>query len=165
MWRNLTLWRITRALLAVLAVAFVRAPLAPAAEIPEGLARCADVADNLERLTCYDRQNPPRRAGAVKPDADFGANDELMRKRQADGVASAAARGPDRITAKVTRISVASTGDTLVELDNGQVWQQTQSRLETIAALGDEVTVSRGALGSYFMVSKSRLSTRVKRVK
>jgi hypothetical protein len=101
----------------------------------------------------------------AKPDAEFGANEELMRKRQADGTGSAPARGPDRITAKVTKISVSSTGDTLVELDNGQVWQQTQSRLETIAATGDEVTVSRGALGSYFMVSKSRLSTRVKRVK
>ena len=50
-------------------------------------------------------------------------------------------------------------------LDNDQVWQQTQSRLEPIAAEGDEVTISRGSFGSFFLISKSRLSTRVKRVK
>jgi hypothetical protein len=159
------MWRTGLALLALSAVALVRMPVASAADLPEAIARCAEVADNLERLTCYDRQNPPRRSGAARtPDADFGANDDLLRKRQAAGETSVP-RGPDRITAKVTKVSASAAGDTLIELENGQVWQQTQNRLETIAAPGDEVTVSKGALGSYFLVSKSRLSTRVKRVK
>jgi hypothetical protein len=153
------MWRSYHALIAIAAVALLKMPLAPAAELPEAIARCADIEDNLERLTCYDRQNPPRRAGAASPDANFGADEDLLRQRQT------AAGGPDHITAKVTQVSASSAGDTLIELENGQVWQQTQRRLEAIAAPGDEVTVSRGALGSYFLVSKSRLSTRVKRVK
>ncbi len=160
------MWRTGLALIALSAVALLRIPGASAADLPEAIARCAEVADSLERLTCYDRQNPPRAASAARkaPDVDFGANEELMRKRQAIGE-TLVTRGPDRITAKVAKVSASATGDTLIELENGQVWQQTQDRIERIAAPGDEVTVSKGAFGSYFLVSKSRLSTRVKRVK
>ena len=160
------MWRTGLAFIAISAVALLRMPMASAADLPEAIARCAEVADNLERLTCYDRQNPPRHSGAarISPEADFGANTDLMRKRQAAGETSTP-RTPDRITAKVTKMWANSAGDTLVEFDNGQVWQQTQNRIEPIAAVGDEVTVSKGTLGSYFLVSKSRLSTRVKRIK
>lgn len=138
-----------------------------AAELPESIARCAEIADNLERLTCYDRQNPPHRSTAAPTDpaSEFGVNEELMRKRQAAGAAQPAPKGPERITAKVAKLSASAAGDTLVELDNGQVWQQVQDRIEPIAAPGDEVTLTRGAFGSYFLISKSHLSTRVKRVK
>lgn len=160
------MWRTGLALTALSFAAFAGGP-ASAAELPESIARCAEIADNLERLTCYDRQNPPRRASpvAANPSADFGANQELKRKREAAGDAAPAPREPDRITAKVTRVSANAAGETLIELDNGQVWQQVQHRIETIAATGDEVTLTRGTFGSYFLVAKSRLSTRVKRVK
>jgi hypothetical protein len=65
----------------------------------------------------------------------------------------------------VTKVSEQPGGDTLIELDNGQVWQQTQRRIGSIAEPGDEVTVSKGTLGSYFLIGKTRLSTRVKRVR
>jgi len=160
------MWRTGLAFTALSFTAFAGAP-ALAAELPDSIARCAEISDNLERLTCYDRQNPPRRANATpaNPGADFGANVDVKRKREAAGEAAPTPKTPERITAKVTRMSADATGQTLVELDNGQVWQQVQHRIETIAAPGDEVTLTRGALGSYFLVSKSRLSTRVKRVK
>ncbi|HEY1282970.1 MAG TPA: hypothetical protein VGE96_00695 [Steroidobacteraceae bacterium] len=160
------MWRTGLAFTALGFAWFAGAPVS-ATELPPSIAHCAEVADNLERLTCYDRLNPPRRAGAAPASAgaDFGANEEIKRKREAAGDAAATAKGPDRITAKVTKVSADTAGQTLVELDNGQVWQQVQKRLEAIAAPGDEVTLTRGALGSYFLVSKSRLSTRVKRVK
>jgi hypothetical protein len=156
------MWRTGLAFTALALTALAGGP-ASAAELPEAIARCAEIVDNLERLTCYDRQNPPHRASAVPvaPGADFGATAEIKRKREA----APAARGPDRITAKVTKVSADAAGQTLVELDNGQVWQQVQYRIEPIAAPGDEVTLTRGTLGSFFLVSKSRLSTRVKRVK
>jgi hypothetical protein len=159
------MWRTGLAFTALSLTGFAGA--AAAAELPESIARCAEIADNLERLTCYDRQNPPRRASTAPatPGADFGVNEQLKRKRAAAGEALPAPQGPDRITAKVARMSANAAGETLIELDNGQVWQQVQHRIETIAAPGDEVTLTRGTLGSYFLVSKSRLSTRVKRVK
>jgi hypothetical protein len=137
---------------------------ASAAELPEAIARCAEVADNLERLTCYDRQNPPRQAVAPRsPDASFGASEELKRKQAARDPTMP--REPDRITTKVARVTEGRPGDIQFELENGQVWQQTERRLESIAEPGDEITINRGALGSYFLVGKSKLSTRVKRVR
>ena len=161
------MWRTGLAFTALSFAAVAGGP-ASAAELPEAIARCAEVDDNLERLTCYDRLNPPRRGASTAPGApgaEFGVNEELKRKREASGEAAPEPKAPDRITAKVTKISADTAGATLVELDNGQVWQQVQHRIEQIAAPGDEVTLTRGALGSYFLVSKSRLSTRVKRVK
>lgn len=159
------MWRTGLAFTALAVAAFAGAP-ARAAELPESIARCAEIPDNLERLTCYDRQNPPRRADApANPAADFGVGVDLKRKREATGEAAPSPKGPDRITAKVTKVSADTAGQTIVELDNGQVWQLVQHRLEAVATPGDEVTLTRGALGSYFLVAKSRLSTRVKRVK
>src|SRR5262245_56173995 len=94
---------------------------ASAAELPESIARCAEISDNLERLTCYDRQNPPHTASTpANPGADFGANEALKRKREAAGDDPPTPKGPDRITAKVTKVSADAAGETLVELDNGQ---------------------------------------------
>jgi len=161
----------------ILFVAFLRAPCAFAAEIPENVARCAAVTDNLERLTCYDRVIPPRRdqsgganpsSGKLPPPAttessedDFGLNDTVLKNRSNDGVP--AKRSIERIAAHVTKIYETSQGETLIELDNGQVWRQTERRIGPIAEPGEEVTISRGALSSYFITPKSHISTRVKR--
>lgn len=164
MWRQqLGQCRVRHAVLfACLALGAVSA--VSAAELPESIARCAELADNLERLTCYDRQNPPRQVAAPRaPDAAFGANADLKRKQAAADPTMP--REPDRITTKVVRVSEARPGEIQFELENGQVWQQTERRLESIADTGDEITITRGALGSYFLVGKSRLSTRVKRVR
>ena len=160
------MWRTGLAFTALSFTVFAGTP-ALAAELPESIARCAEIADNLERLTCYDRQNPPHRASSTpaNPAAEFGVSDALKRKREASGESAPIDKGPDRITAKVAKMSADAAGETLIELDNGQVWQQVQHRIETVAAPGDEVTLTRGAFGSYFLVSKNRLSTRVKRVK
>jgi len=158
-------------------VAFLQAPGACAAEIPENVARCAAVADNLERLTCYDRAIPPRRdqSGGASPssaklpplataessEADFGLNETVLKNRSDDGVPTK--RSIERVTAHVTKIYETPQGDTLIELDNGQVWRQTERRIGSIAEPGEEVTISRGALSSFFLTPKSRISTRVKR--
>jgi hypothetical protein len=165
MWQQqLSQRRVRRAALFA-GFAFVVMGAASAAELPESIARCAEVADNLERLTCYDRQNPPRQAAAPPrlPDASFGVSADLKRKQAAANPTMP--REPDRITTKVVRVTEARPGDVQFEFDNGQVWQQTERRLESIAEIGDEITITRGALGSYFLVGKSKLSTRVKRVK
>ena len=140
------------------------APAAAATELPASIARCAEVSDNLERLTCYDRQNPPRQASVpLAPEASFGENPDLKRKKIAKD--PTLPREPDRITTKVVRVIEPRGGEMQFELENGQVWQQTEHRLEVIAEAGDEITITRGALGSFFLVGKSRLSTRVKRMK
>ena len=152
------------ALPAVIGAAVIGVSAASAAELPAAIARCAEVADNLERLTCYDRQNPPRQTSVPRTaDDTFGANADLKRKQAATDPTMP--READRITTKVVRVSDARGGQPQFELANGQVWQQTEHRMDAIADTGDEITINRGALGSYFLVGKSKLSTRVKRVR
>ena len=106
------MWRTSSTFVALAVLTVLQMPGASAAELPDAIARCADIADNLERLTCYDRQNPPGRAVAApaSPAADFGANEELKRKRQAAAGETAVTRAPDRITAKVKKVSATTGG-------------------------------------------------------
>ena len=164
MWRPLfSSCRVARAVPFAL-LALVAASAGAAADLPPSIARCAEVADNLERLTCYDRQNPPRQASAPRsPEDSFGATPDLKRKQAAAD--PTLPREADRITAKVVRVTELRGGETQFELANGQVWQQVEHRLDQIAETGDEIAITKGALGSYFLVGKARLSTRVKRVR
>lgn len=161
------MWHQCRGLVPLFVIGLAGFSSASAVELPESIARCAELADNLERLTCYDRQNPPRaptsKAASQAPEALFGANAETRRK-EPDSHPDIP-REPDQITAKITRITEDRQGDARIELDNGQVWQQVQHRVGSIAETGDEVTISKGALSAYYLVGKARLSTKVKRVR
>ena len=53
----------------------------------------------------------------------------------------------------------------MVTLDNAQVWAQSEINSQADVEIGDSVTVRRGALGSYLLVTKAGIGTRVKRVK
>jgi hypothetical protein len=157
-------WSARVRLLPFVVIAIGGMSTASAADLPESIARCAEVADNLERLTCYDRQNPPHQASVPRaPDASFGVNPDLRRKQVAADPTTP--RELDRITTKVVRVNESRPGATQFEMANGQVWQQTEQRLGSIADEGDEITITRGALGTYFLVGKAKLSTRVKRVR
>ena len=46
-----------------------------------------------------------------------------------------------------------------------QVWAQAEFNSQADVEIGDSVTVRRGALGSYLLVTKAKIGTRVKRVK
>jgi hypothetical protein len=52
-----------------------------------------------------------------------------------------------------------------VTLDNAQVWAQSEFNSQADVEIGDSVTVRRAAFGSYLLVTKAGIGTRVKRVK
>ena len=56
-------------------------------------------------------------------------------------------------------------GKFVVTLDNTQVWAQSEFNSQADVQVGDAITVRRGALGSYLLVTKAGLGTRVMRVK
>ena len=69
------------------------------------------------------------------------------------------------LQAHIVRTTAGSFGHDVFELDNGQVWQQTEEQTSFMARPGDEVTVKKGALGSFWLSCGPRQATRVKRLR
>jgi len=123
---------------------------------------CRKVADNAERLACFDK------AAAVMDSAtasgDLVALDREQRRaarRQAFGFAlptlSFLDRGEkteeaNRISATVAEASQDPYGKWIIRLDDGAVWVQTEPEiLARRPHKGSIVVITKGTLGSFFM--------------
>ena len=122
---------------------------------------CANVRDDADRLACYDQAFGKPAEPVAAPMAQFGYTEQEA-KRQAGKSES---EGPDSITAAVTSLDRKRDGKFVVTLDNAQVWSQSEFNSQADVAVGDSVTVRRGAFGSYLLVTKAGVGTRVRRVK
>jgi hypothetical protein len=164
--------------LLVLLPAFSRAT-SPTISVGE-LARCAAITAADERLACYDAlarsKVPPKpatsadtttstpppatasRAPAPQAAPAAGAGAFGLTPHQAP-----AAVGPDEIRAQVAQLRVDNRGMAYVGLDNGQWWTFQDS--DPLLKVGDVVSISRAALGSFLMKTPSRRSYRVERAK
>jgi hypothetical protein len=78
---------------------------------------------------------------------------------------STASVAPDSVTAAIKSLDRRRDGKFVVTLDNTQVWAQSEFNSQADVQVGDAITVRRGALGSYLLVTKAGIGTRVKRVK
>jgi hypothetical protein len=67
------------------------------------------------------------------------------------------------IAATVVQLSVRKNGRFIVTLDNGTVWSQSQNKADVRVAVGDPITLRKSTLGSYLLVTREGVSTRVKR--
>ena len=170
----------------VVSVAALLPSLAPAAEAARH--QCATVADDSARLACYDSVfgrpadsartsaqaavNPPQaavtppQAAANAVPAGDPANFGLSRwdERKLDPKA-AERQSPSSFVAKVTTIEWRRDNRFVVTLDNSQVWQQTETLTTARPMAGDPVTIRAAALGSYLLVTKASIATRVRRVR
>lgn len=69
------------------------------------------------------------------------------------------------MVAHVSKV-IRRPGDTFgFELDNGQLWVQTQKQFGPPATPGQQVTITSGALGSFFLIYESGIRSRVMRVR
>lgn len=144
-----------------------------AADLRAAIASCHAVASTKDRLACFERlaeqgpaTSPPRPAAAgsvqtapaVQPTEDFG----LSPVQQA---ASAPVKPvkPTALTAKVAGLSTGPTGRGRVSLDNGQLWE-IEDAPDRLLAAGDTVTIQRATLGSFLLVTPSKVSHRVRRI-
>jgi hypothetical protein len=175
------------------AVAAILPSLAPAAEAARH--QCATVADDSARLTCYDSVfgrpadsartsapaavappqaavappqaavTPPQAAANAVPAGD-PANFGLSRwdERKLDPKA-AERQSPSSFVAKVTTVEWRRDNRFVVTLDNSQVWQQAETLTTARPMAGDPVTIRAAALGSYLLVTKASIATRVRRVR
>lgn len=99
--------------------------------------------------------------GAVDPQADFGLSEQAKVARDPE---KAKLTNPDSITATVTEVGKRPRGEFIVTLDNGHVWMQSETNSRARLAVGDTVTIKKGALASYLLITPSKVATRVKRV-
>lgn len=144
---------------------------AGAAEPGQGHA-CAAVADPGERLACYDRAFPPaagarsgvgdlqaRRKEAVE---NFGLNPRQLFERQPDELREVE---PDRIQGVVSGILERETGERVVTLEGGQSWLLTEVTSRDRLGKGDQVTIRKAALGSYVLLTPTRVPLRARRLR
>lgn len=156
----------------------VLAAVKAGAAVPTAAEECSAIADDRERLACYDEVfGKPAGAGqqaipaavaagapaAAPPNADveFGLSEAAKAAREPE---KAKQRFPDSITGAVAAVGFKPTGELVVTLANGQVWIQTDTLSLAKVKAGDTVTIRKGALGSYLLVTASNASTHVKRL-
>jgi len=131
---------------------------------------CRGISNDAQRLACYDRASPPyaasasvpgAAAAATQPERNFGLS--IAQQRAAD---PAAHRDElDRLDANVGDMRRLSTGAFVLTLDNGQQWQQAEVNSRARPKKGDRVSIRRGMLGSFFLVTPDNVATRVRRLK
>lgn len=149
---------------------------------------CAAVAQDAERLACYDKafgRSPQSTAdgkptavaagGAVATATAVPTVDPVLKAQREFGLSATGKRAldenkvappaPESLTATVTSVSRRPTGEQAFILDNGQIWLETESSTAVQTQPGDIVTVRKGALGSYLLVTPKKVATHVRRIK
>lgn len=174
---------------ATISMTFAFAALAIAAFAPPAVAanpgdtdvmkvlRCRPLSDAALRLACFDREaaaiqsSTPHSAAAapdvsakvLAPEQQFGMTERAVASKEvAAGIRAADAT---KIVARVTQLSASANGRLVVALENDQVWRQLIADGELLLHTGDSVTISRAALGSFWMKTPSGRGCKVTRVR
>jgi hypothetical protein len=127
---------------------------------------CTRIVADASRLACYDaafgvtpsarmappsapaappaRVQPPAAAAAPNQDAEkFGDYGQLARDRLVKSSV------PDRVSGRITQLSVLPDGMYRLTLDNAQTWQTTQSDWALSFKAGDQVQITKMRFGGY----------------
>jgi hypothetical protein len=135
----------------------------------DSLIACAQVTSDTARLTCFDREiaeirktNPqPPASAAPTAEQKFG----LSNKQVLDlGATPGQAPTPTVLRAHIRSVSRYPTERQVFVLDNAQTWRQIELDLDFAVRIGQEVAISKGALGSFWLSTDSHRATRVKRI-
>jgi hypothetical protein len=138
--------------------------------ISKSVLACAGYKEKNERLICYDRLAESLAAGsqvnndikAPAPEELFGMSTDVRSpERKEPGDERAAL---ESITQRVTQVRAGRDGGAIVTLENGQIWQQVDGKY-LLVEVGDTVTISRAAFGTFRLGTTENRSARVKRVR
>ena len=114
--------------------------------LPAELLQCRSETDATRRLACFDRE-----IARALPSAEerFGYRGEVA--RESIEREKAATPTLERLQGKVESLSAQPSGDWVITLDNGQVWAQVPTGTRFSLRVGDAVTITPGALGSFLL--------------
>lgn len=138
----------------------VRSDEPPHPEIPIELRACVSIERNTERLACFDRGITAILSadGAIaSTESSFG-----LVARTPPAASDGATQELKSIRGKVASIK-SSGGGELITLDNGQTWRQLSGGA-LLLRIGDEVEITRAALGSFQISVPSGRTAKVKRI-
>lgn len=156
-------------------VVLAAGPASAADGIRAELDACRVLADDAQRLACYDRAAgrilaqasapvvaTPAAAPAAGTTDNFGrervlAAEEAKRQQQET-------RDIGELSATVTDIDTRMDGLMTITLDNGQVWRQSRPDSMFRLKTGDRIQIQPGAMNSFILSGPSKRSTRVSRV-
>lgn len=154
--------------------------------LPSAVVACMNEHDPTQRLACYDREvpraaatpgsaiaagtpapapaAPTTGAGSAAPVSEvdaFGMTAQIQRKE------SGGTPPPrlDQLTAHIAAVAQKPRGESIVTLDNGQVWEEAEATSHLPLRAGDDITIKRGMLGAFYLSSAQVLGLRVKRVR
>jgi hypothetical protein len=150
-----------------------------AAAAPDGsdelraiLAPCTSIAKAQDRLACYDKLSgrtpevsspaarSPAAASPPPPSPPATAADFGLSPAQKVPVAHEPAQS---VTATIAGMGLLASGRTSVSLDNGQMWEL-EDAPDALLAVGQVITVRHASLGSFLLITPSKLSHRVRRI-
>jgi hypothetical protein len=176
---------------AILAACAAGSARAEDVDLHRALAPCARIANSADRVACYDKlagrvsaaKAPPSSPAAVA--APVAAAPAAQPTARAATPTAAAAPAPteedfgrsnvqkaaisgsphkiESVTAKVLGFGRSPNLHTQVTLDNGQIWEY-EDAPDRLLSIGDSVTVKRASLGSFLLVTPTKLSHRVQRI-
>lgn len=179
---------------AVIVMLLCHTVMMASATAEESFANCRDIADDAERLECYDRATgrererrpaaqadaPMTEPAAATPSVDAAVPAALPSSRAGSSPATAQP-GPDAsrlsddssesegepksITSRVLDVSTRARGEHVVVLENGQVWRQEFASRYFPVEPGDEITVRKQFFGGYRLTTESGKGYRVERVR
>jgi hypothetical protein len=140
--------------------------------LPDAVRSCVKIAGDTERLACFDREiarlpsavSKPSSAAAIPltPEQKLGLSSSRVQQLESP---SSQAAPPTELHAHILSTSLSADGMLNFVLDNAQVWHQTVSKSDLLFRQGDAVTISPGALGSFWLSTDKHHSVRVKRVR
>jgi hypothetical protein len=147
-------------------------PTLAVGEVPlDPLIACTQLTADVPRLACFDREIAKVRTGAT---GTPNSSEPVPTPEQTFGLSGAQARAAahmpaqeavSALHAQIVNISQNANGRLIFVLDNSQTWQQIELEPDFPARTGQSVTISNGALGSFWLSSNPRRATRVKRIR
>jgi hypothetical protein len=99
----------------------------------------------------------------LDPKKEFGLPEKTVATQEV--AAGTRAADTSAIDAHVVGFAPGMDGRGVFTLDNGQVWRQVNSTGEMLIRSGDPVTISRAALGSFWLQTQSGRGCKVSRLR
>ena len=124
--------------------------------LEEQLADCAGVADQQQRLACFEEL-----AAEYAPGPGAAADSETPEQF---GLEHKTPEPVVEIAARVTSLGKNALGKIVFTLDNGQTWQQKDSK-RLIVREGDEIRIERGALSAFYLSAGDNRRIQVARIR
>lgn len=143
------------------------------------LTDCATISNNNARLACFDKLAPKHVKQPIvdKPKAQVVAVVPLIdakksvEQKNIDNFAkehlkkSNAEEGPSSLFSTVTKVKQLLRGQWVIDLKNGQKWQQTDTARIKFK-IGNKIRLDKGAMGSIYLYKDgSQRNIKVKRLK